>query len=111
MEGVYQKAKNGFAAVYECKGLPKAAPENRISTRSCAKTKPADVDPVITVEPATISAPEATRAVVDPRTATNTTVKPPEPIFIFSCVGYISHIRLEGSPIWAAKGGITIAQY
>ncbi len=55
------------------KGLPKAAPENRILTRSCGKTEAVVDEPVIREVPETISAPEEVRIVVVPRTAANTT--------------------------------------
>ena len=54
-------------------GLPKAAPENRILARSCGKTEADEDAPEIWVVPITISAPEADRKEVAPRTAANTT--------------------------------------
>ena len=52
---------------------PKAAPENRISTRSCGKTKTDAEVPDIWADPEPISAPEEVRIVEVPRTAANTT--------------------------------------
>ena len=53
------------------KGPLKAAPENRILTRSCGKTEADDAVPENWEEPATKSAPEAVRIDVEPRTAAN----------------------------------------
>jgi hypothetical protein len=56
------------------KGPLKAAPENRNLARSCGKTKAEVAEPDIWIVPETKGAPEEVRIVVDPRTATNTTI-------------------------------------
>ena len=56
------------------KGPLKAAPENRILTKSCGKTKAKVEPPAIRfVPPTTISAPEFDRIVLETRTAANST--------------------------------------
>ncbi len=55
------------------KGPLKAAPENRILTRSCGKTEAVAAAPETWEVPATISAPEVVRIEEVHRTAANTT--------------------------------------